>query len=82
MLVCTQKSLECALILFEMNSAVPSLAEVEREFTAYDLRRLELYARNLVDHHLVTDLLPALARMHFLKALGDVHLSAVQSVSF
>lgn len=58
---------------------VPSLAEVEREFTAYDLRRLELYARNLVDHHLVTDLLPALARMHFLKALGDVHLSAVQS---
>ncbi|CAN7938637.1 unnamed protein product, partial [Ixodes hexagonus] len=58
-----------------------TLAEVERLFTVYDIKRLELYAQNLVDHHLITDLLPALAQQHFLKTLGDMHLSAVQSAS-
>lgn len=56
-----------------------SMSEVERLFTVYDIKRLELYAQNLVDHHLITDLLPTLARQHFLKTLGDMHLSAVQS---
>ena len=30
--------------------------------TPYDVKRLELYSNNMADHHLVTDLLPALAR--------------------
>ena len=29
----------------------------------HDLARLQLYTQNLVDHHLVTDLLPPLARL-------------------
>ncbi|KAH9373238.1 hypothetical protein HPB48_004983 [Haemaphysalis longicornis] len=56
-----------------------SMSEVERLFTVYDIKRLELYAQNLVDHHLITDLLPTLAHQYFLKTLGDMHLSAVQS---
>ena len=27
--------------------------------TTYDIKRLDLYSRNMVDYHLVTDLLPA-----------------------
>ena len=33
--------------------------------TAHDLRRLEKYAQSLVDHHLVADLVPPLARAYF-----------------
>ncbi|KAL3224425.1 hypothetical protein MRX96_026547 [Rhipicephalus microplus] len=56
-----------------------TLEEVERLFSVYDIKRLELYSQNLVDHHLITDLLPTLAQQYFLKTLGDMHLSAVQS---
>lgn len=31
----------------------------------YDLKRLQAYASNLVDHHLIADLLPPLARAYF-----------------
>ena len=33
--------------------------------TAHDLKRLEKYAQSLVDHHLVADLVPPLARAYF-----------------
>lgn len=53
-------------------------AELENYFTKYDVRRLELYAQNMVDYHLIVDLLPAIGRLYFLGQL-DVHFSAVQS---
>lgn len=34
-----------------------------------------------MDYHLIMDLIPAVARMFFLKQLGDVSLSAAQCVS-
>ena len=34
-------------------------------FTHYDLKRLELYSRNLVDHHMILDLLPLMATLLF-----------------
>lgn len=49
--------------------------------TQYDIKRLEMYCNNLVDYHLVVDLLPTLARLYFLNKLADTHFSAVQSVS-
>lgn len=49
--------------------------------TKYDIKRLEMYCNNLVDYHLVVDLLPTLARLYFLNKMGDIHLSAVQAVS-
>lgn len=36
-----------------------SVGEMRTLFSRYDLKRLELYSRNMADHHLITDLLPA-----------------------
>ncbi len=48
--------------------------------TPHDMKRLELYGRNLCDHHLITDLLPVVARIYFVGRLGKgFKLSAVQS---
>jgi N-acetyltransferase 10 len=48
--------------------------------TSYDLKRLDMYSHNMVDHHLVTDLIPNLARLYFLGHLNDgvISLSMVQ----
>ncbi|XP_061078586.1 RNA cytidine acetyltransferase [Conger conger] len=48
------------------------------QFSPYDLKRLEMYSRNMVDYHLVMDMIPAVARMFFLKQLGPVSLSTAQ----
>ncbi|CAF1031679.1 unnamed protein product [Adineta ricciae] len=50
---------------------------VEQNFTDYDLRRLESYTRNLVDYHLILDLIPTLARLFYLNRL-PVQLTAIQ----
>ncbi|VEU42963.1 unnamed protein product [Pseudo-nitzschia multistriata] len=48
--------------------------------TPHDMKRLELYGRNLCDHHLITDLLPTVARLYFLGRFGKgFKLSSVQS---
>ena len=33
-----------------------SVHELEMLFTSYDLKRLEAYAANIVDHHIIIDL--------------------------
>jgi N-acetyltransferase 10 len=49
--------------------------------TPHDMKRLELYGRNLCDHHLVTDLLPTVSRLYFTGRFGDeFKLSSVQAV--
>jgi N-acetyltransferase 10 len=54
--------------------------ELGYHLTPHDLKRLELYGRNLCDHHLVTDLLPAVARLYFTSRFGpDFKLSSVQA---
>lgn len=55
-----------------------SAKELESHFTSYDLKRLELYSQNMVDYHLVMDLLPTVAKLVFLSRVS-VQLSAVQS---
>jgi len=52
--------------------------DLEAVLTTYDIKRLDLYSRNMVDYHLITDLLPAVSRLFFLQKL-DFDLSAVQS---
>ena len=48
--------------------------------TPFDLKRLESYANNMLDYHVILDLLPTIASLYFQKRLGgDVKLSAVQS---
>jgi len=46
----------------------------------FDLKRLESYANNMLDFHVVMDLLPTVAQFYFEKRLGtETRLSAVQS---
>ncbi len=53
---------------------------MDRSFFAYDVKRLEMYAQNLVDYHLVIDLVPETARLYFLNKLGaEFNLSLVQA---
>ena len=57
--------------------------ELEAFLTPHDLKRLELYGRNLCDHHLVTDLLPTIAQIYFTGRFGsDLQLSSVQAALF
>lgn len=58
-----------------------SKEELDIHFNKYDIKRLEMYSNNLVDYHLIMDLVPTLARIFFLNQMGDVQMSAVQSVS-
>lgn len=59
--------------------ATITVAELAAQFTPYDLTRLEMYSRNMVDYHLIMDMVPAIARLFFLKQLGEMSLSAAQS---
>lgn len=46
----------------------------------FDLKRLESYSKNLVDFHLVMDLVPAIARLYFyVLPPGALNLSPVQA---
>jgi hypothetical protein len=48
--------------------------------TPFDIKRLESYANNTLDYHVVLDLLPTIATLFFDQRLSeDVHLSPVQS---
>ncbi|XP_063992726.1 RNA cytidine acetyltransferase [Diachasmimorpha longicaudata] len=63
---------------FQAKSVVIKKDVLDVYFTAYDLKRLDGYSNNMVDYHLVMDLLPPLAKLYFLGMMGDVKLSAVQ----
>lgn len=59
---------------------VLTAAELDVYMTKYDIKRLEMYSNNLVDYHLIIDLIPTLARIYFLNQMGEVQISSVQSV--
>lgn len=61
------------------SSSALSRSELEAVFIPYDLKRLEMYSRNMVDYHLIMDLIPVLSRMFFLQQLSDMTLSPAQS---
>jgi len=47
-------------------------------FTTYDLKRLEMYSRNMADYHLIIDLLPEVAKLFYLNKM-DFKLSLAQN---
>ncbi|KAH9933175.1 GNAT acetyltransferase 2-domain-containing protein [Epithele typhae] len=54
--------------------------ELSYYMSPFDLKRLESYANNQLDYHVIMDLLPHVAQLFFEKRFGaEVHLSAVQS---
>ncbi len=66
------------------NEAAKSISRdlLERHITVFDLKRLESYAKNLVDFHLIMDLVPVLAKLYFLiLPAGSISLSYVQAAT-
>ena len=55
-----------------------SPSELQFFMTSDDLSRLASYAHNLVDYHMIMDMVPQLARLYFSRRLGDLSLSALQ----
>jgi N-acetyltransferase 10 len=56
--------------------------DLARDFSPYDLKRLESYANNMLDYHVIMDLLPKISFHYFMGMLagrdGSISLSAVQ----
>jgi N-acetyltransferase 10 len=51
---------------------------LDTHFTPFDLKRLDSYANNMLDYHVVLDLMPSIALLYFTQRLPDVRLSGVQ----
>lgn len=60
-------------------SSILTLEQLRCHMSPHDVQRLLLYSRSLVDYHLVTDLMPVMARLLFTGKLGSISLSALQS---
>jgi N-acetyltransferase 10 len=59
-------------------------SEARATFSPFDLKRIIAYTNNMLDYHVILDLLPSLAGMYFDDRIppgpeGPVRLSAVQS---
>ncbi|GLV37158.1 lethal (1) G0020 [Carabus blaptoides fortunei] len=63
----------------KLDAKVLTATELDVYMTKYDIKRLEMYSNNLVDYHLIIDLIPTLARIYFLNQMGEVQISSVQS---
>lgn len=46
--------------------------EIDLQFSRFDIKRLSSYANNLVDYHVILDLLPAVAKYYFLGKFRSV----------
>jgi len=56
-----------------------SKPELDEHFSPFDLKRLDSYANNMLDHHVILDLLPAIATLFFTAKLRPaVALTGVQ----
>ena len=51
--------------------------DLNREMSSYDLKRLESYGNNLLDHHVVMDLVPQLAHWYFVGRFRAEMLASV-----
>ncbi|RKP27939.1 putative nucleolar ATPase Kre33, partial [Syncephalis pseudoplumigaleata] len=55
--------------------------DLDRDLSPYDLKRLDSYAQQQLDYHVVLDMVPRLAEWYFERRMdaAQVHLSGVQS---
>lgn len=52
---------------------------LDAHLTLYDLKRLDKYCNNLVDYHLIMDLLPTISKLYFSDFFNDMKCTAIQS---
>jgi len=60
------------------SASILTPAQLAVLMTQYDVKRLEMYSNNLVDYHLITDLVPSLAKCLVNDQLGQVQMTPVQ----
>ncbi|EPS40963.1 hypothetical protein H072_5125 [Dactylellina haptotyla CBS 200.50] len=66
--------------LANIANAPLSKLQIDEQFSPFDMKRLESYASNMLDHHVITDLVPLIAMLYFTNKLpASVKLSGVQS---
>jgi N-acetyltransferase 10 len=54
-------------------------ADLDAAFSAFDLKRLDSYANNLLDYHVILDMVPTIAEYYFSGRLGDkITLGGIQ----
>ncbi|KJK79600.1 hypothetical protein H634G_05192 [Metarhizium anisopliae BRIP 53293] len=54
-------------------------ADLDRQFSPFDLKRLESYANNMLDYHVILDMMPIIATLYFTGRLKkSISLSSVQ----
>lgn len=56
-----------------------SKSELDNQLSPFDLKRLESYANNMLDYHVILDLVPTLAVLYFTGRLKDIKLTGIQS---
>ncbi|KAF2437434.1 N-acetyltransferas-like protein [Karstenula rhodostoma CBS 690.94] len=55
-------------------------SDLDKLLSAYDLKRLDSYANNMLDYHVILDMLPKIAELYFTGRLrGQVKMSGVQT---
>ena len=67
-----------ALQILGWKERTDSSFNLKNYFTAYDLERINLYAKGIVDYHLIIDLLPMLVK---LVATGKIKVTGLRIVS-
>lgn len=70
--------IESTNVTFEGSKAIDKL-EIDDNLSPFDLKRLESYSNNLLDYHVIVDMLPYLSRTYFLGKFDSLKLSSVQS---
>ncbi|CAI5439196.1 unnamed protein product [Caenorhabditis angaria] len=64
----------------QFNQVLSKKSEISMFLSDSDLRRMHLYGRNMVDSHIITDLLGIVAKLYFEKRLpGELKLAVTQS---
>jgi N-acetyltransferase 10 len=55
-------------------------SELDSQFSPFDLKRLDSYASNMLDYHVILDMLPSIAFLYFTgKLKGQVKLNGLQT---
>lgn len=62
------------------SKSMTGVQDAAQQISLYDLKRLESYANNMVDYHMIVDMAPTMARHYFLGIFkADFSLSPVQA---
>ena len=63
----------------ELQATTITKAELDALFSPFDLKRLDSYANNMLDYHVILDMLPSIATLYFTGRLkSQIKMSGVQ----